>query len=52
MLEAEATFRSWDKPLFRSEVRRTFTMEVVVWTLGFEGCIVQQAARTIACVQT
>lgn len=50
MLEAEATLRSWDKPLFQSGVWRGFTMVVMVRTLGFEGCIgVQQAARTIAC---
>lgn len=39
--------------MFRSRVRRGFTVEVVVWTMGFEGWIeAQQAVRTPAHVET
>lgn len=39
MLETEATLRSQNKTLCRGRGRRGFTMEVMVCTVGFEGCV-------------
>lgn len=49
-----ATVRRREKALLRGGVRKGFTVEVMVWTLGVEGCVgVQQAGRSIiACVKT